>query len=129
MRSPGFDQEKTQGVERGDDPCVPFEVQEKLRAQQEAEARLYQAGSAECRTTKAYRPMSSSEVLRELFSYHPPTPNTLPKFAAINQAAKNFAEVILQNCPRSADLSDAIQKIREARMFANAAVALNGLSL
>jgi hypothetical protein len=75
------------------------------------------------------RPMSSAEILAELFSYHPPTPEALPKYAAINQAAKNFAEVILQNCPPSADRSDAIRKIREARMTANASVTLNGLSL
>jgi len=75
------------------------------------------------------RPMSSSEILAEMFSYHPPTPETLPKFSAINQAAKNFAEIVLQNCPLSADRSAAIRLIRDARMTANAAVALNGLSL
>lgn len=75
------------------------------------------------------RCFSESEILTELFRYHSPTPETLPKFAAINQAAKNFAEVILQNCPSSADRSAAIRLIRDARMTANAAVALNGLSL
>ena len=73
--------------------------------------------------------MSSEEILAELFKYHAPNEVTIPKYAAINQAAKNFAEVILQNCPPSADRSDAIRKIREARMTANAAIALNGLSL
>lgn len=74
-------------------------------------------------------PMSDSEILSALFRYHPPTDSTIPKFAAINQAAKNFAEVVLQNCPASADRSAAIRSIRDARMTANAAVALNGLSL
>jgi hypothetical protein len=74
-------------------------------------------------------PMSHAEILAALFSYHPPTPETLPKFAAINQAAKNFAEIVLQNCPSSADRSAAIRLIRDARMTANASVALNGLSL
>ena len=37
------------------------------------------------------RAMSSAEILHELFSYHPPTEIALPKFAAIDQAAKNFA--------------------------------------
>jgi hypothetical protein len=73
--------------------------------------------------------MTSAEMLAEIFSYHPPTPGTLPKFQAINQAAKNFAEVVLQNCPSSADRSAAIRLIRDARMTANAAIALNGLSL
>jgi hypothetical protein len=75
------------------------------------------------------RSMTSEEILAELFKYHAPNEVTIPKYAAINQAAKNFAEVILQNCPPSADRSDAIRKIREARMTANAAIALNGLSL
>ena len=72
---------------------------------------------------------SEQGILAELFSYHPPTPNTLPKFAAINQAAKNFAEVILQNCPPGADRTVVINCIRNARMFANAAITLDGLSL
>lgn len=80
-------------------------------------------------TCENSRPMNSSEILHELFSYHPPTPESLPKFSAINQAAKNFAEIVLANCPPGADRSDTIRKIREARMTANAAIALNGLSL
>ena len=73
--------------------------------------------------------MSSAEILAELFKYHPPTDETLPKFAAINQAAKNFAEVVLQNCANGRDRARAIEMIRDARMVANASVALNGLSL
>jgi hypothetical protein len=115
-----FDTEKTQG---------PFPDTEAFNRELR-EMRESQLKRAQCPAGgEAYRQMSSAEILHELFSYHPPTPETLPKFAAINQAAKNFAEVILQNCPASADRSDAIRKIREARMTANAAVALNGLSL
>lgn len=73
--------------------------------------------------------MSNAEILAQLFAYHPPTSDTIPKYSAINQAAKNFAEVILQNCPSSADRSAAIRLIRDARMTANASIALNGLSL
>ena len=73
--------------------------------------------------------MTDAQILAELFKYHAPTDFTIPKYAAINQAAKNFAEVILQNCPPSADRSAAIRLIRDARMTANASIALNGLSL
>jgi hypothetical protein len=122
-----YDQEKTQGSDPRSDPRVPFEVQQKLRAERAAQAafqdRVESAGQI------GGRAFSEAEILAELFKYHPPNEVTLPKFAAINQAAKNFAEVILQNCPPGADRSDAIRKIREARMTANAAVALNGLSL
>ena len=83
----------------------------------------------ECGTAAPHRLLSDEEAVAELFKYHPPNISTISKYAAINQAAKNFAEVILQTCPAGADRSDAIRKIREARMTANAAVALNGLSL
>lgn len=81
-------------------------------------------GRADCA-----RPMSDAEILAELFKYHAPNEATIPKYAAINQAAKNFAEVLLQNCPRCADRSAAIRLIRDARMTANASISLNGLSL
>lgn len=72
---------------------------------------------------------SSEQIVAEFFKYHTPNDFTIPKYAAINQAAKKFAEVVLQNCPSGADRSAAIRLIRDARMTANAAVALNGLSL
>jgi hypothetical protein len=75
------------------------------------------------------RALSEKDILAELFSYHPPTPVTLPKFAAINQAAKNFAEVVLQNCPRGADRADVIRSIQDARMVANRSIALDGLAI
>lgn len=74
-------------------------------------------------------PTGEAAILAELFRYHPPTPETTPKFQAINQAAKNFAEIVLQNCPPSYDRKAAIDKIIEAKMTANASIALNGLSL
>lgn len=108
----GYDQEKTQAVE-------PQELRD-MRLKQQA---------YECNQGQVSRAMTSAEILAELFTYHPPTDEQIPKYAAINQAAKNFAEVILQNCPASADRSAAIRLIRDARMTANASVALNGLSL
>lgn len=117
-----YDQEKTQapietiGGQIGFDPRHEREINEKRMAFQ---------GNAGCG-----RPlMTEAQTLAELFKYHAPTPETLPKYAAINQAAKNFAEVVLQNCPSSADRSAAIRLIRDARMTANASVALNGLTL
>lgn len=110
-----YDQEKTQA------PQSPFGLEQEIREKY----RYAAMASAGCD-----RPlMTETQILAELFKYHPPTPETLPKYAAINQAAKNFAEVVLQNCPSSADRSAAIRLIRDARMTANAAVALNGLSL
>jgi hypothetical protein len=116
LPQPSFDQEKTQAP-------PPFELEQDYRAKKSARETM--EGAAGCD-----RPlMTHAQILAELFSYHPPTRETLPKFQAINQAAKNFAEVVLQNCPGSADRSAAIRLIRDARMTANAAISLNGLSL
>lgn len=112
---PAFDCEKSQ---------APLPGGYANPSQRDVELRKEYRDAVECG-----RPMNSTEILHELFSYHPPTSDTLPKFQAINQAAKNFAEVVLQNCPSSADRSAAIRLIRDARMTANASVALNGLSL
>lgn len=109
------DCEKTQA------PPTPFDLEQRL--QKEHPEKYY--GTAACNE----RLRTDAEILAELFRYHPPTDETLPKFAAINQAAKNFAEVVLQNCPRGNDRSGAIQCIRTARMVANASIGLNGLSL
>jgi hypothetical protein len=73
--------------------------------------------------------LSDEQIVAELFKYHAPNELTIPRYAAINQAGKNFAEVILANCPRGKDRTAAIELIRLARMTANAAVSLNGLSL
>lgn len=116
-----FDQEKTQDVPM---PGSEREYREIRESKQKLEA----AYAGNC-AGQIGRAMSEKEILSELFSYHPPTPLTLPKHAAINQAAKNLAEVVLQNCPPSADRSRVIQLIQDARMTANRAVALNGLSL
>lgn len=77
----------------------------------------------------AARPTSDADVLNLLFSYQPPNSTTIPKYAAINQAAKNFAEVVLQNCPPSADRSAAFRQIIDAKMTANRSIAVDGLSL
>lgn len=82
----------------------------------------------QCDTANA-RPMRIEEIVAELFKYHPPTPTTLPKFAAINQAAKNFAEVVLANCPGGQARVNAVESIVLARMLANQAIALNGLAI
>jgi hypothetical protein len=113
------DCEKTQAPP---DPAYDY------RLKQQLDECAYQANQA-CAGQQIRPLMTEAQTLAELFRYHPPTDSTIPKFAAINQAAKNFAEVVLQNCPSSADRSAAIRSIRDARMTANAAVALNGLSL
>ena len=59
-----------------------------------------------------------------LFTYHPPTPDQIPKFEAITEAARNLAQVVADNCPNTDRTERAIDKIVEARMAANASIAL-----
>ncbi len=62
--------------------------------------------------------------LEHLFTYHAPSPEQLPKYQAIRDAAKVFAQVVMDNCPPSGDRTVAIRKIRETVMDANASIAL-----
>ena len=64
--------------------------------------------------------------LDHIFTYHPPTPSDVQKYATLRDAAKAFAQVVVDNVPDGPDKSDAIRKIWEAIMTANAAIALGG---
>lgn len=66
------------------------------------------------------------DLIDFLFTYHPPEPGDKDRYDKITAAAKAFAIVILETCPASADRSDAIRKVREARMTANASIACKG---
>lgn len=69
---------------------------------------------------------SDPAVIEDIFSYHRPEPDQVPKYEAIRAAAKQFAQVLVANTPKCADQSAAIRLLREAVMTANAAVALKG---
>lgn len=64
--------------------------------------------------------------LDDTFSYHAPEGDQLERYARIRSKAKEFAAVVLANCPSSADRSAALRKVREAVMTANASIALKG---
>lgn len=70
--------------------------------------------------------MISKDHVDNWFMYHSPTPEQTPKYEAIREAGKHLAQVILDNTPASADQSDAIRKVREAVMTANASIACDG---
>jgi hypothetical protein len=64
--------------------------------------------------------------LDNIFKYHAPSPEQLPKYEALREAAKKFAQAIVDNTMVGADQTAAIRKVREAVMTANASIALNG---
>ena len=67
--------------------------------------------------------LTTAEVER-LFTYQPPSGNQPDRYKAINEKAKDLVLAIVENCPPSDDTEAAVRKVREARMTANAAIAL-----
>lgn len=64
--------------------------------------------------------------LEHIFTYHAPSAEQVVQYAAIRDAAKEFARVLIDNTPASADQSTAVRLLRECVMTANASVALGG---
>ncbi len=60
----------------------------------------------------------------QLFAHHEFDELQQARCEVIRAGAKAFAEMILANCPESADRTAAIRKLRECVMTANAAIAL-----
>ncbi|MGA9772338.1 MAG: hypothetical protein WBV94_25115 [Blastocatellia bacterium] len=69
---------------------------------------------------------TTRKSLDHSFTYHAPTDDQVKRLQAINDASKALAEAILLNAPESADRTTAIRLVREARMWANASVVLEG---
>jgi hypothetical protein len=68
------------------------------------------------------------ENVHEAMRYHPPeTEARKIAHGAVNAAAEEFVRVLLEYMPECADGTTAIRRVREARMYANSAIALNGM--
>lgn len=67
----------------------------------------------------------SAESIRAAFSYAPPTDETRPRFAVVTRAALQFALLLERACPPSPELTLAVRKVQDARMWANCAIATN----
>lgn len=70
--------------------------------------------------------MRDPALIETVFSDHPPTEEQIKKYQAIREKAMDLAATIFARCPSCADRTDAIRKVREAVMTANAAIALDG---
>ena len=70
--------------------------------------------------------MASEKDLLSWFTYHAPTPEQLPKYQAIREAALAFARVVMANTPAGPDQTVAFRKIRETTMVANQSIACDG---
>jgi hypothetical protein len=61
--------------------------------------------------------------LRNRFFYHPPTADTLPRFAAVNEACFVLAKLLRDTVPEGRGLSLALTHLEDARMRANFGIA------
>lgn len=59
----------------------------------------------------------------EQWHYHGEVPNP-ERFVDINDATRIVARCMMERCPRSRELSLALTKLEEARMWANASIAV-----
>ena len=66
------------------------------------------------------------EQLANWFSYRPPHGDQADRYNFLRDAAHQFAYVVAEMCPPSADRTVAFRKIREAVMVANASIACGG---
>lgn len=72
-------------------------------------------------------PLTSDQVdwLDRTFTYHKPTSDQVAAYGALRRAAYEHAVMILALTPDSAERDVALEKVSEASMWANAAVARN----
>jgi len=73
------------------------------------------------------REMTDAERIDIAFTYQRPDDDRFRQYAVVRAAGKTLALAILNAAPKCADRTDAIRKVREAVMTANAAIALEGL--
>lgn len=63
--------------------------------------------------------------LANRFTYHPPRGTQPARYEKLRAKALEFAKLIVETCPSSAERSTALTHLDSAVMFANAAIARN----
>jgi len=70
-------------------------------------------------------PPSILEPIDNAFIYHAPKGDQVERYQSIRDKGKDLALHIASNCPYSIERDEAIKKLREAIMWANASIACN----
>ena len=68
----------------------------------------------------------TDEFFEELNRYHD-DPSKNARFAAVREVCVQMMKVGRDNCPSCADRTKALQYVRSVRMWANSAIALEGV--
>lgn len=75
---------------------------------------------------KAKRGSSMTDLeLEAVFTYHAPKGDQVGRYHTLRELGKTLALAISRQCPDSREKSLALTKVREAIMWANAAIACN----
>lgn len=67
----------------------------------------------------------SHEDVEIRFTYHPPKDDQPQRYEMLRDSAKQLAHDMIELCPNSRERSRAFNKLEEAVMLANAAIARN----
>ncbi len=71
------------------------------------------------------RPFNVKDV-KDVGTYKQPDAEQKLAFEKVSLGFQSYCAILLQTCPESPDLSDAIRKLREVRMIANSSIAHRG---
>ena len=63
--------------------------------------------------------------IEDRFTYHAPSPDQIPRYEFIRGEAKLLASTLYELCPSSPELTQAINSLDQAVMWANASIARN----
>lgn len=74
---------------------------------------------------KTMRDVSIKLEIEQLFTYHAPKPDQIARYGTLRDAGKELAILLIDTCPDSRERDQAIDKLREAIMWANASIACN----
>lgn len=69
--------------------------------------------------------MTNNEQIANAFTYHKPFGNQPQRYESIRRTGLEMAAIIVLMCPTSIERANAIACLREAVMWANAAIACN----
>lgn len=72
-----------------------------------------------------YRDARMQAHVERAFVSRPPTGDQAVRYAAINKASRALAQLMVDQCPPSAELTLALRHVEDARMRANQAIAVN----
>lgn len=68
----------------------------------------------------------NKENVNKITHYQRPEADQIPAFNAVSDATEEFIKVLLEQVPDCADKTTAIRSAREAKLWANSAIALRG---